>query len=65
MTEEELNDSFTTIKEEVNSKVGEMLTESTDPELKNKLDDTKKQVNQMKPTKYNLFKLKQLKEGLI
>jgi len=64
LTEDKLKENFTLLKEEITSKVSEMLTESVDPELKQKLDNTKNQVTQMKPTKYNLYKLQQLKEGL-
>lgn len=64
LTEDNLKENFTILKEEISSKVSEMLTESLDPELKRKLDNTKDQVTQMKPTKYNLYKLQQLKEGL-
>jgi hypothetical protein len=65
LTDDNLKENFTVLKEEISSKVSEMLTESLDPELKQKLDNTKNQVSQMKPTKYNLYKLQQLKEGLI
>jgi hypothetical protein len=64
LTEDNLKENFTVLKEEISSKVSEMLSESLDPELKRKLDTTKNQVTQMKPTKYNLYKLQQLKEGL-
>jgi hypothetical protein len=60
---EELNENFKTLKEEITSKVGKLINESNG-ELKDKLELTNQELNQMKPNKYNYYKLNQLKNGL-
>lgn len=52
------------LKESVLTKVDSLLTESNDLELKNKLDDVKKEVNEMSPSRYNYHRLSELKNGL-
>ena len=52
------------LKENILDKVDTLLNESTDLEFKNKLDSVKKEVNEMSPTKYNYYRLSELKNGL-
>lgn len=52
------------LKESVLTKVDSLLTESNDLELKNKLDNVKKEVNEMSPSRYNYHRLSELKNGL-
>lgn len=52
------------LKESILNKVDVLLNESTDLELKNKLDSVKKEVNEMSPSKYNYYRLSELKNGL-
>ena len=52
------------LKESVLTKVDSLLTESNDVELKNKLDNVKNEVNEMLPSKYNYYRLTELKNGL-
>lgn len=52
------------LKEDVLSKVSDLLVEATD-DVKSKLHTVKNQVGDMIPTKYNLYKLQELKNGLI
>jgi len=52
------------LAESVLSKVDSLLIESSDNELKIKLDNVKKEVNGMSPSKYNYYRLTELKNGL-
>jgi len=52
------------LAESVLSKVESLLIESNDSELKIKLDNVKKEVNGMSPSKYNYYRLTELKNGL-
>lgn len=52
------------LKEDVLSKVADLLVEATD-DVKSKLYTVKNQVGDMATTKYNLYKLQELKNGLI
>jgi rRNA-processing protein FCF1 len=61
---EELLTKTSELKESVLSKVDSLLIESNDNELKNKLDSVKKEVNGMSPSKYNYYRLTELKNGL-
>jgi hypothetical protein len=61
---DELLTKTSELKESVLSKVDTLLIESNDNELKNKLDSVKKEVNGMSPSKYNYYRLTELKNGL-
>ena len=61
---EELLTKTSELKESVLSKVDSLLIESNDNELKSKLDSVKKEVNGMSPSKYNYYRLTELKNGL-
>ena len=49
---------------DVVGKVDSLLIESSDNELKIKLDNVKKEVSGMSPSKYNYYRLTELKNGL-
>lgn len=61
---EELVSKTSELKESVLTKVDSLLVESNDVELKSKLDNVKKEVNDMLPSKYNYYRLTELKNGL-
>lgn len=61
---EELVSKTTELKESVLTKVDSLLIESNDVELKSKLDNVKKEVSDMLPSKYNYYRLTELKNGL-
>ncbi len=61
---EDLITKTSELQESILSKVDSLLTESNDLELKNKLDSVKKEVNEMSPSRYNYFRLSELKNGL-
>lgn len=52
------------LSESILSKVDSLLIESSDNELKIKLDNVKKEVSGMSPSKYNYYRLTELKNGL-
>jgi hypothetical protein len=64
LTDDDLNKNIPQLKEDILSKVTTMLNESNDKELSNKLTSVISEVNLMNVTKYNYFRLKQLKDGL-
>jgi uncharacterized protein (DUF1015 family) len=61
---EDLITKTSELQESILSKVDSLLTESNDLELKNKLDSVKKEVNEMSPSRYNYYRLVELKNGL-
>ncbi len=61
---EDLITKTSELQESILSKVDSLLIESNDLELKNKLDSVKKEVNEMSPSRYNYFRLSELKNGL-
>ncbi len=61
---EDLINKTSELQETILSKIDSLLTESNDLELKNKLDSVKKEVNEMSPSRYNYFRLSELKNGL-
>lgn len=64
LSTEELEKNIPTLKEDILSKVTSMLNESKDSDLTNKLNSVVSEVGQMEISKYNYFRLKQLKDGL-
>jgi len=64
MTTEDLVDGFNTLKEEVRSTLDDMVIVEADTGLKEKLRTTLTETGKMKVTKYNYYKLQQLKNGL-
>lgn len=63
LSDEEIDVNFTTIKEEVSTKLNNLINESSG-ELKDKLELTKDELYSMKKSKLNYYKLTQLKNGL-
>jgi hypothetical protein len=64
LNNEELIKQSNQLSEEILQKVQTILTESTDEDLKDKLKNVQKEVQNITPTKYNYYKLLELKNGL-
>jgi hypothetical protein len=64
LTNQDLEKNIPELKEDILSKVDTILNESNDNELTSKLGSVISEVNSMNVTKYNYFRLKQLKDGL-
>lgn len=65
LTEGELKTKITDIKESIMTDITKILNESSnDIELKTKLDEVKKEIEDMSNSKYNFYRLTQLKNGL-
>jgi hypothetical protein len=64
LTEDELVSQTTELKESILNQVSGLISESKDTDLNNKLNQVKDEVLQMEPSKYNFFKLTELKNGL-
>jgi succinate dehydrogenase flavin-adding protein (antitoxin of CptAB toxin-antitoxin module) len=64
MSDVDLNGSVSELKETILSKVNNILNEDTEAELASKLNNVISEVNSMETTKYNYYRLKQLKDGL-
>jgi hypothetical protein len=64
MSDVDLNGSVSELKETILSKVNNILNEDTETELASKLTSVISEVNSMETTKYNYYRLKQLKDGL-
>jgi len=64
MSDNDLNSGFQTLKEEVTSKMNTLFTEEKNDELKTKLNHALTEALMMSPSKYNYYKLQQLKKGL-
>jgi hypothetical protein len=61
---DELISKSNELSESILNKINSLLTESSDSELKIKLDNVKKEVSVMSPSKYNYYRLTELKNGL-
>jgi len=64
LSEDELNNKTTELKESILTQVGSLLSESNNTDLTNKLSNVEKEVKDMKPSKYNYYRLNELKNGL-
>lgn len=64
LNNEQIINEIDSIKNELLNKLDSLLNESKDSELIEKLNNTKEQVINSSPTKYNYYKLTQLKNGL-
>jgi ribosomal protein RSM22 (predicted rRNA methylase) len=64
LTEDELALQTTELKESILNQVNTLLSESTDNDFNTKLNQVKDEVQQMETSKYNFFKLTELKNGL-
>lgn len=65
LTDEELDVKIGDLKESILGQVGDILSESKDVDLTGKLTKVKDEVNEMKPSKFNYYRLVQLKNGLV
>ena len=52
------------LSEAINQKINKILVENTDINISSKLNKVKEEVSNIKPTKYNYYKLMELKNGL-
>jgi hypothetical protein len=65
LTDEDLEVKISDLKESILGQVGDILSESKDGDLTGKLTKVKDEVNEMKPSKFNYYRLVQLKNGLV
>ena len=65
MSNEELINEMSLVRTELNSKIENLLGESTDDSMVEKLKKVKSDVNESEITKYNYYKLTELKNGLV
>ena len=65
LTDEDLQVKISDLKESILGQVGNILSESKDGDLTGKLTKVKDEVNEMKPSKFNYYRLVQLKNGLV
>lgn len=65
LTEEELSTKTKELKESIVNSVNGILVESKDETLINKLNNVKKEVNSLEVSKFNYYRLTELKNGLI
>ena len=65
LTDEDLEVKISDLKESILGQVGNILNESNDTGLTSKLTKVKDEVNEMKPSKFNYYRLVQLKNGLV
>jgi len=64
LSNEDLNLKTTELRESILNTVDDLLSESKEDDFSKKLNDVKKEVNNMSTSKYNYYKLLQLKDGL-
>jgi succinate dehydrogenase flavin-adding protein (antitoxin of CptAB toxin-antitoxin module) len=64
ISNEDLVSKTTELKESIINRVGSLLSESNDNDLTNKLSKVKDEVQEMELSKYNYYRLTQLKNGL-
>jgi hypothetical protein len=65
ISNEDLVSKTTELKESILNKVGSLLSESNDNDLTTKLGKVKDEVQEMDLSKYNYYRLTQLKNGLV
>jgi hypothetical protein len=65
LSDEDLEVKISDLKESILGQVGSILSESKDGDLTGKLTKVKDEVNEMKPSKFNYYRLVQLKNGLV
>jgi hypothetical protein len=64
ITHEELLVKTTELKESINNQVSTLLSESNDTSLTTKLNSVRDEVTQMTTSRYNYYRLTELKNGL-
>jgi hypothetical protein len=65
LTDEDLEIKIGDLKESILGQVGNILSESKDGDLTSKLTKVKDEVNEMDSSKFNYYRLVQLKNGLV
>ena len=65
LSDEDLEVKIGDLKESILGQVGNILSESKDGDLTGKLTKVKDEVNEMKSSKFNYYRLVQLKNGLV
>ena len=65
MTNEELISEMNSVKKELNNKLDSLLKESTEDSVVSKLTNVKSEVEKSEISKFNYYKLIELKNGLI
>jgi len=65
MNNDELINETNTIKNELNNKINSLLSESQDEAMTKKLNNVMSEINNKEITKFNYYKLVELKKGLI
>lgn len=64
LTNDDIVTKTNELKENINSKIDSILTESTDSEMNNKLNKVKEEVNNKETSRLNYFRLIELRNGL-
>lgn len=64
MSHDELTTQFDTLKEDIGEKIDEMMLTEEEDTVKSKLDDVLTESRKLPMTKYNYYKLQQLRNGL-
>jgi len=64
MSQDDLSTEFTTLKEELDEKINNMILTEEEESVKDKLDNVLNETRRLPITKYNYYKLQQLKNGL-
>jgi hypothetical protein len=64
LSNEDIENNFTILKEEMVSKLNKLLEEENDLSVKNKINDVLKELTTMNISKFNYYKLTQLKNGI-
>lgn len=64
LNSDDLDKSIITLKEQVLTRISKILNEDTNTDLSKKLTDVKDEVESMDSTRFNYYKLKQLKSNL-
>jgi len=64
MSQDDLSSKFTSLKEEIDEKLNGMMLNEDEQSVKDKLDNVLKEARELSATKYNYYKLQQLKNGL-
>jgi hypothetical protein len=64
LTDSELNQKYSELKESIINSVDQILSESVDNDLGEKLNSVKELVSTMEINKYNYYRMTQLRDGL-
>jgi hypothetical protein len=64
LSNEEIETKTVDLKESILSSVSTLLNEANDSDLSKKLNDVKDEVSKMSPSRYNIYRLTELKNGL-